>query len=176
MSLGASELVVKRVTAYSPRVAAGLGRLMPILDEGFSGDPMPRKALEEIIESPSHDQLVAEHRGQIVGSGVMTLILGSGFWRDKPEGQQQNRQGHLEDFVVDPSMRGVRDPGTGKSAADLIWDGMQDFCRDHDAPALVFDSETWRPDAWKFYAKHGAGPLPDTRHFEVPVPDVGANI
>jgi GNAT superfamily N-acetyltransferase len=168
-------IVVGRVAEYTPRVAAGIGRLMPILDERFSGAPMPREALEEIIGSPSHDQIIAEHQGQVVGSAVMSLVLGSGFWQ-RPEGQHQNRKGYLEDFVVDPSMRGVRSPESGLSAADLLWEEMLAVCRDHDAEVLSFASRIEaRPDAARFYAKHGAFPMEGARFFEVEVPLLGTD-
>mgnify|MGYP001205311056 CR=1 FL=1 len=133
-----SELSVERLKVYTPEDAAGIGKLMPILSDEFSGDPIPEEHLRGIINSPSHDQLVARAQGRIVGAATLSLIFGAGA----------QRKAWLEDFVSDPES-GIK--GVGQS----LWDEMLVWCSERDT-GLHFTSRASREAAHKFYLKNGA--------------------
>jgi hypothetical protein len=129
---------VERLKAYTPEDAAGIGRLMPYLSKSFDGEPVNEQLLRTIIESDSHEQLVARIDARIIGAATLSIILGAGA----------GKKGWLEDFVTDPES-GVK--GTGQ----VIWDEMGKWCLEHDVN-LNFTSRTSREAAHNFYLKNGA--------------------
>ncbi|MGH7241185.1 MAG: GNAT family N-acetyltransferase [Candidatus Saccharimonadales bacterium] len=139
---------VEVVTAYDPAIAAGIGRLMPQLDESFSSEPTSQDKLERIIASPDRGQLVGlDEQGNVVAAATMNTLMGAG----------KETEGWLEDFVVDQAAR-----GTG--LAEQMWQGMGDWCRSQGLSQFSFGTETWRPDAIKFYNRHGAVMDDTSRH------------
>ena len=133
-----SQLNVERLTEYTPKDAAGIGRLMPYLSQSFDGEPINEQLLRTIIESDSHEQLVARVDARIVGAATLSIIMGAGA----------GKKGWLEDFVTDPES-GIK--GTGQ----IIWDEMEKWCLEHDVN-LNFTSRPSREAAHNFYLKNGA--------------------
>lgn len=144
------DVIVEILTEYSEPDAVGIGRLMPFLNDKLSDEPMAEELLRMIIDSPHHDQLVAKLDGTIVGAATVNLLLGPGV----------KGQGYLEDFVVDPEVRGL---GIG----DKLWQAIIDWCREHGVD-LGFTSNPARIAAHLFYNSHGAE-VRDTTVFHVSV-------
>jgi len=145
------EVQIERLADYSAADAAGLGRLMPFLSERLSGDPVDEQLLQDIINSPYHDQLIARLEGRIVGAATLNLLLGPAV----------GRAGYLEDFVTDPEVR-------GRGVADKIWQEMLGWCRERGV-SLEFTSHPKRVAAHRFYARQGAE-IRETTVFHVPLP------
>ena len=139
---------VYAVSEYSTEIAAGIGLIMPDLSSKFSSEPMDEAELREIIESPFHDQLVAEAQGKIVGAATMNLILGT-------------RKAWLENFVVSES-EDVRGKGVGFE----LWKGIIGWSHDHHAKSLEFTSNKAREAAHKFYIRQGVK-INDTTPFKL---------
>ena len=133
-----SEPTVERLREYHPDDAAGIGRLMPFLNDRLSGEPMDEDLLKAIVDSPYHEQLVARLDGRIVGAATMNILMGPGA----------KKEGYLEDFVTDPELRGL---GIGEK----IWQEMMQWCKEQGI-ALTFTSHPSREEAHRFYLKHGA--------------------
>lgn len=145
-------ITVSIVTQYSLDDAAGIGRLMPSLDPGFSSEPISEDLLRSIVESPSHDQLVARNAsGAIVGVATLSITIGAGA----------GRKAYLEDFVVDPD---IQSHGVGSR----LWDAMLAWASAHQAASLHFTSGPTRTAAHAFYRKHGAE-IHDTSVFTIDV-------
>ena len=143
-----SDITVNTLTAYSFEDAAAIGRLLPFLSDSFSGDPIDRQLLTDIIASPYHDQLVARSTdGTIVGALTVSLTMGMGVVH----------KAWLEDFIVDPNLQGA---GVGSK----LWDALLDWCRDHDVHQLDFTSRPTKEAAQHFYLKRGAI-IRDTNYF-----------
>lgn len=143
-----SDIIVNTLTAYSFEDAAAIGRLLPFLSDSFSGEPVDRQLLTDIIASPYHDQLVARSTdGTIVGALTISLTMGAGVIR----------KAWLEDFVVDPAIQGG---GVGGK----LWDAMIDWCRTRGVHKLDFTSHPTKEAAQRFYLKRGAV-VRDTNYF-----------
>lgn len=128
---------INRLTSYSPEDAAGIGRLMPFLDEKFSGAPIDEQVLRVLIESNYHDQLVArDDTGRIVGAATLSLIMAAAA----------GPKAYLEDFVTDPETRGV---------GSALWEEMGRWCLERNVD-LHFTSRPARVEAHQFYLKRGA--------------------
>ncbi len=132
------EPVVERLGEFSEEDAAGIGRLMPFLSERLSIEPMDADILRDIIRSPFHEQLVARLEGRIVGAATMNLLMGPGT----------QREGYLEDFVTDPTVR-------GQGIGDKVWQEMVRWCEERGVN-LGFTSHSARQTAHRFYLNHGA--------------------
>lgn len=128
---------IERLTTYSPEDAESIGRLMPILSERLTEEPIDEKLLREIIDSPYHDQLVARQESRIVGAATLSVIYGTAA----------GKQGWLNDFVTARDTRGV---GTA------IWDEMGRWCNDNDIHVVNFTSNKERIAAHHFYEHKGA--------------------
>jgi ribosomal protein S18 acetylase RimI-like enzyme len=128
------------ITEYSADIDAGIARLMPMLDANFSDLPQPER-LQRIINSPSHDQLVAVRASDqlVVGAASMTVVMGYGL----------GMAGRLEDFVVDSEAR-------RQGVAATMWGSMMDWCMQRGLAEMVFETERDRPEALAFYEKMGA--------------------
>ncbi len=143
-------ITVHRLTSYDPADAAGIGRLMPMLSDSFSSQPISEALLTEIIASDHHEQLVARLDSKIVGAATLSIIIGAGA----------GKKGWLEDFVSD-QQAGVT--GIGQA----IWNEMGVWCQEHDID-LHFTSRPSRLNAHEFYARNGATPRHTTvfqKHF-----------
>jgi GNAT superfamily N-acetyltransferase len=139
---------VQRLSEYTEADAVGIGRLMPFLSERLSGDPVSEERLKAIVDSPYHEQLVARLDGRIVGAATMNLLMGPGM----------DKEGHLEDFVTDPEVR-------GRGVGDKVWREMLAWCRENGVN-LSFTSKPSRELAHRFYKNHGAE-VRDTTVFRV---------
>ncbi len=143
-----SDITVNTLTAYSFEDAAAIGRLLPFLSDSFSGEPVDRQLLTDIIASPYHDQLVARSTdGTIVGALTVSLTMGMGVVH----------KAWLEDFIVDPAIQGG---GVGGK----LWDAMIDWCRTRGVHKLDFTSHPTKEAAQRFYLKRGAV-VRDTNYF-----------
>ncbi len=143
--------MIERLKTYSLEDAHGIGRLMPFLSPKFSSDPIPRQLLEDIINSPFHDQLVARLDAKIVGAATLSVTVGAGA----------GKKAFLEDFVTDPHVRGR---GIGKQ----LWQEMLAWVQEKGAAELQFTSSAHRTDAHAFYRQNGAAEY-DTTVFRVPI-------
>lgn len=132
---------IERLTEYSAEDAAQIGKLMHCLSEKFSDEPLPENFLREIIASPYHDQLVArDETGRVVGTATLSIILGAGV----------RTKAYLEDFVVDPEIR-------GEGIGGKLWDAMIEWARARGANKMNFTSSPKsKHDAQTFYRDRGA--------------------
>ncbi len=141
-------ITIELLTVYAAADAVQIGQLMPTLSKQFTSEPIPESLLRAIIDSPYHDQLVArDETGRIVGTATLSIIMGAGV----------NTKAYLEDFVVDPEVRGA---GIGGK----LWDAMLDWAREHGANKLNFTSSAQK-GAQAFYLKRGAV-IRDTSYFK----------
>lgn len=130
-------IFVERLRVYKPEDAAGIGKLMPYLNQSFSDAPIPEEHLRAIIESDHHDQLVArEDTQRIIGAATLSLIMAAGA----------GRKGYLEDFVTDPETKGV---------GSALWREMGRWCLEQQVD-LHFTSRPTRIAAQHFYLNRGA--------------------
>ena len=148
--MSSPDIIVERLTEYSDSDAVGIGRLMPFLNDTLNDEPMDEALLTMIIDSPYHDQLVARLDGIVVGVATVNLLLGPGM----------EMEGYLEDFVVDPEVR-------GRGIGDKLWQAIIDWCREKNVD-LGFTSNPARVAAHRFYNSHGAE-IRDTTVFRVSV-------
>lgn len=133
-------IVIESLTSYSDKDAAEIGALFPHLSSKFEGNPVAKELLTEIIESPSHEQIVArDDNGKIVGTATLTIVIGAAI----------GRIAYLHDFVVDPSIRGA---GIGSK----IWESILDWSKNNHIDKLEFTSNARKTAAHNFYLKHGA--------------------
>lgn len=144
-------VTVRAVDHYSPEIAAGIGLLMPDLSSARGPQPVSRQHLEAQVQSPLHDQLIAEQAGRIVGAAAISLVLGA---------LEDNTKVQLEDFVVssDESVRGM---GVGFA----LWSSVVDWAQERGARKLSFTSHSSRVAAHAFYLRQGAVTR-DTTSFE----------
>lgn len=134
-----AELIVEKLTRYSPKDAAELGQLMPSLSHSHDGSPIDEELLSDIINSPSHDIIVARLNGTIVGTATLNLLMGP----------TAERIAYLEDFVTDAN---VQERGIGSK----IWDAILEWCEEKGTKRLEFTSNPSRQAAHKFYLDRGA--------------------
>lgn len=129
-----SEVQIERLSTFTPDDAKGIGRLMPFLSDRLSGDPIPESLLREIIASPYREQLVARLDSIIVGTATLNTLMGAGL----------NKQGNLQDFVTDPTVR-------GKGVGSRLWEEIMNWCLENNFD-LTFTSSKDREAAQVFYA------------------------
>lgn len=143
---------IEILTTYNEQDAIELGALMPHLSETFSGEQIAEELLRAIIESPYHAQLVArDASGAIIGAATLSITFGAGA----------GAKAYLEDFVVNPEIRGG---GIGSQ----LWDAMCEWAREHGAHKLTFTSSDRHASAHGFYLKRGAE-IRDTNYFTKPL-------
>jgi len=131
---------VEALGHYSESDAAMLGALLAELSSQFSGEPVEESTIRNIIESPSHDVLVARLQdGTIVGTATLSIIRGIGA----------GTNAYLEDFIVSEHHR-------GQGISDQLWQAVLDWCSIHQLGKLAFTSRPERAAAHRFYLKHGA--------------------
>ena len=142
------EVMVERLDYYSGQDIEDLGKLMHYLSDKFDGSAISPEIIEEIIESPYHDQLVARIEGRIVGAATMSIVMGVGA----------GKKGYLNDFVTDPDFQ-------KRGIGNKLWDEMINWCNEYGVD-LEFTSNPKRTDAQNFYEQHGAE-VRDTDVFQV---------
>lgn len=134
---------IETLSEYSSDTAIALGRLAPMLSGRFNDEPIAKEYLEAIIESDSHDILLARltSNARIVGAATMSIILG---------GISGGRKAWLEDFVVDDALR-------GRGVASQLFDnGIVAWAQEHTVEYLEFTSSPDKTDAHRLYESRGA--------------------
>ncbi len=128
------------MTEYDGDVAEKLGILRRQLSTKHDGSPLLRETLEDIIESPYHDLLLAVDDNEVVGMVVVSVVMTT-----------TRRNVYMEDLVVDENRRGQ---GIGSDMLEAVkeW-GCKKGCR-----RLEFTSTSRenKEGAIKFYEGHGA--------------------
>ncbi len=143
-------MIVKRLTEYSPEVAARVRELLIQLSRsGKDKGEIPESWFVDIINSPWHDLLIAEDEGQIIGIATVSVTMGPGILKNA----------YLEDFVVDST---VRTKGVGSA----LWDEMLKWAAEKGCSKMEFTCGHGREVAQAFYKKHGAE-IYDTNFFRV---------
>jgi GNAT superfamily N-acetyltransferase len=145
-----SEPKIEVVTAYSSEVAAGIGLLLPSLNEDLLPEPIPEDLLRGFVEHPDREQFVARLHGQIVAATLNLIcgVVGKKAW--------------LEDFVTS-SAEEVRGKGIGYK----LWGSISVWCENRSVD-LRFTSNPSRVVAHRFYGIQGAIVIPTTV-FQVPL-------
>ena len=130
---------ISALTEYDGDVAATMGKLRRQLSTKYDGAPIPRELIEEIIESPYHDILLALDGNQIVGMVVVSVVM-----------MTTRRNVYMEDLVVDEDRRGE---GIG---GDLL-EAVKEWGRKKNCQRLEFTSTSRenKENAIKFYEAHG---------------------
>ena len=139
------------MTEYDPGIAEEMGRLLCDLSSSYDGEPVARELLEEIIDSPLHDIIVAFDDEKLVGMASVSVIMGA----------LVNKNLYLEDFVVSHEFQ---HQGIGSK----IWDAILEYGRQKGCRRLEFTSsgKGKKAGAVAFYQKHGAE-IRDTNSFRV---------
>ena len=139
------------MTEYDAEVAEQMGTLLLDLTEKWPGGAVEREKIEEIIESPWHDQILAFDGDELVGMATVSVVLGTKIDRNE----------YLEDFVVKAGCR-------GKGIGGLIWDAILAWGRQKGCNRLEFTSsgKGKKGAAVDFYLKRGAVKR-DTSFFRV---------
>lgn len=143
-------ITISTLTEYTNDTAAQLGQLYTELTTSADGSPVNKELLEEIISSPSHEQILAiSDTGQIIGAATMSLVL-AGY---------AGRVAVLQDFVVASESR-------GQGIAGQLWQAICQWATEKNANKMQFTSKPSRHAAHNFYLKHGARII-DTNTFMV---------
>jgi GNAT superfamily N-acetyltransferase len=133
---------IKKVTEYTDELGRELQRLMEILTPRAVGKIVDKKVMEDIINSPLHDQYIAvDENGKIVGAITFSEVLGP-FCGG-------GRTVFMEDFVVDPDAQGG---GIGSK----LFQTLIDWSREHGAKKIEFTSRDLHKGSHGFYEKRGA--------------------
>lgn len=132
------EISVRTIEEYSDDVACRLGELVCFLTPSATGEPIHESRLRAIIDSDSHDQLVAEVEGRIMGAATLSVVRGL-----------LGTKAYLEDFVTDAEIR-------GQGAGDAMWQKMIEWCKGRNLDGMAFTSSYSREEAHRFYLSHGA--------------------
>lgn len=139
------------MTEYDPEVAEEMGRLLCDLSSSYDGAPVERELLEEIIDSPLHDIIVAFDDEKLVGMASVSAICGAKIGKNE----------YLEDFVVSKDSQ-------GKGIGSQIWEHILDWGRKKGCKRLEFTSsgKGKKIHAVEFYKKKGAE-IRDTNCFRI---------
>ena len=128
------------VTEYDVEVASAMGKLRQQLSARHDGSAISRELIEELIESPYHDILIATDDGKVVGMTIVSIVMAT-----------LDRNVYMEDLVVDSECR-------GKGVGGKLLDAVQDWGRAHGCRRLEFTSSSREKKAGAkgFYESHGA--------------------
>ena len=139
------------MTEYDGEVAEQMGVLLSELSSKWPGGAVDREMIEEIIESPWHDQILAFDGDKLVGMATVSVVMGSKI----------SKNVYLEDFVVSKECR-------QKGVATLVWERVMDWGRQKGCRRLEFTSsgKDYKEGAVAFYLKRGAR-IHDTNFFRV---------
>lgn len=128
------------VKEYEPELAEAMGKLRQQLSARHDGSAISRELIEELIESPYHDIIIAEDDGRVVGMVIVSIVMAT-----------LDRNVYMEDLVVDSECRGK---GVGGKMLEAVkkW-GIEHGCR-----RLEFTSSSRekKEGAKGFYKSHGA--------------------
>jgi ribosomal protein S18 acetylase RimI-like enzyme len=127
-------------TEYDLELATAMGKLRQQLSARHDGSAIARETIEELIESPYHDILVASDDGKIVGMAIVSIVMAT-----------LDRNVYMEDLVVDSECR-------GKGVGGKLLDAVKDWGRAHGCRRLEFTSSSRekKEGAKGFYESHGA--------------------
>ena len=144
------------MTEYDTEIAEQMGTLLTQLSTKWDGSPVSREWIEDIIESPWHDQLLAfDENGKLVGMATMSSVLGAKI----------GRNAFLEDFVVDSECRGQ---GVGTE----MWSKIVEWGKSHNCNRLEFTAsgDNKKAGAVQFYLNKGVS-IYDTNFFRLELLD-----
>ena len=128
------------VTEYEPELAEAMGKLRQQLSKRHDGSPIAREVIEELIESPYHDIIIAEDDGKIVGMTIVSIVMAT-----------LDRNVYMEDLVVSSECR-------GKGVGGKLLDAVKKWGSEHGCRRLEFTSSSRekKVGAKGFYESHGA--------------------
>lgn len=128
------------VTEYDVELAEAMGRLRHQLSERHDGSAIARETIEELIESPYHDILIASDDGAVVGMAIVSIVMAA-----------LDRNVYMEDLVVDKECR-------GKGVGGQLLDAVKEWGKVHGCRRLEFTSSSRekKEGAKGFYESHGA--------------------
>jgi len=139
------------MTEYDPEIAEEMGRLLCDLSSHYDGEPVAREVIEEIIDSPLHDIIVAFDDEKLVGMASVSAVCGALIGKNE----------YLEDFVVSKDCQ-------GKGIGSQIWEEILNWGRKKGCKRLEFTSsgKGKKAHAVEFYKKKGAE-IRDTNCFRI---------
>ena len=71
-------VTVSPLMEYDADIAEKMGILLKDLSSHYEGEAVPREVIEDIIESPWHDILVATNEeGDLVGMASVSVVMGA---------------------------------------------------------------------------------------------------
>ena len=128
------------VTEYDVELAEAMGRLRQQLSARHDGSAIARETIEELIESPYHDILIATNNGEVVGMAIVSIVMAT-----------LDRNVYMEDLVIDKEYR-------GKGVGGQLLDAVKEWGRAHGCRRLEFTSSSRekKEGAKGFYESHGA--------------------
>lgn len=128
------------MTEYDGEIAEAMGCLRQQLSVRHDGSPIDRDKLEELIESPYHDVIMALDDGKMVGMVIVSIVMST-----------LDRNVYMEDLVVDAECRGQ---GVGGKLLEAVeaW-GRSKGCRRLEFTSSSRDGKVGARD---FYEAHGA--------------------
>lgn len=137
------------LTEYTPEIANRIRELLVQLSRsGKDRGEIPEEWFKDLIESPSHDMLLAiDDNGKIQGIATLSIIMGPIV----------RRVAYLEDFVTDEAVR-------GQGVGHQLWEAMLQWAKAKNCTELCFTSGHGREAAQAFYQKRGAE-IYDTNFF-----------
>ena len=142
-------MIIKTLTEYTPETATRIRELLIQLSRsGKDRGEIPKEWFDEIINSPSHDMLLAvDDNGKIQGIATLSIIMGPIV----------RKVAYLEDFVTDSAVR-------GQGVGGQLWEAMLAWAKAKDCTELNFTSGHGREAAQEFYKNRGAE-IYDTNFF-----------
>ncbi len=144
-------LEIGPMTEYDAELAAAMGELLCDLQFNYDGAPVPRERIEEIIESPWHDILLAFDGDELVGMASVSVVMGALIDRNEC----------LEDLVVSAKCQ-------GKGVGSQLWEAILEWGRAKGCSKLNFTStgKDKKQGAVSFYLSKGAK-IRDTNAFRI---------
>ncbi|MBR3164282.1 GNAT family N-acetyltransferase [Candidatus Saccharibacteria bacterium] len=129
------------VGEYDAEVAEAMGELLCALSSSYNGEAVARERIEEIIESPWHDIMVAFDGEELVGMASLSVIMGTKIGRNL----------YLEDLVVKAGKQ-------GQGIGSLLWEKILEWGRKKGCKRLEFTSsgKGKKQGAVDFYLAKGA--------------------
>ncbi len=148
---------ITRLDKYTPEIATRVRELLIQLSRsGKDRGEIPREWFEEIINSPSHDMLLAiDDNDQIVGIASLSIVMGPII----------RKNAYLEDFVTDNAVR-------GQGVGSALWAEMLKWAEEKGCKHLEFTSGHGREAAQNFYKGKGAE-IYDTNFFRKEINTAG---
>ena len=131
-------MTIERASQLTDQDVVDINNLIKALSSR-SNVTVDKQLLQRIITSKSHVLLIARLANKIVGMATVSLLFGPAA----------GCKTYLDDFVVDPSVR-------GKDIGSRLWEEMLAWGREHGATKMEFTSRPEREAAQQFYHKKGA--------------------